>query len=126
MLSKLGSVTTTSTTTNPLYDSWSFSKVSLTDSLTSSFDSVKCMYSLTVGVFQPHTEAPVPTPSYNYLADAMMLVSFNDLTMQKQAQAAILEAEKEKQSNEAKSRFLANMSHEIRTPLVCICLSRAV
>lgn len=37
----------------------------------------------------------------------MVLVSFFDLTLQKQAHHAILEVEKEKQANEAKSMFLA-------------------
>lgn len=48
------------------------------------------------------------------------MVSFYDLRYQRQAQASILEAEREKQANEAKSKFLANMSHEIRSPLVNI------
>lgn len=48
----------------------------------------------------------------------VLLVSFYDLRYQRQAQASIMEAEREKQANEAKSKFLANMSHEIRSPLV--------
>ncbi len=40
-----------------------------------------------------------------------MLECFFDISIRKQAEAAILRA------NEAKSNFLANMSHEIRTPL---------
>lgn len=41
-----------------------------------------------------------------------MLVSFYDLTAQREAQAALMRAEKEKQSNEAKSKFLANMRYQ--------------
>jgi hypothetical protein len=41
----------------------------------------------------------------------MMLVSFMDLTAQKEAQSALMRAEKEKQANEAKSKFLANMRY---------------
>ena len=48
-------------------------------------------------------------------------MSFYDLRYQRQAQQSILDAEREKQSNEAKSKFLANMSHEIRSPLVSEC-----
>jgi signal transduction histidine kinase len=47
----------------------------------------------------------------------LKLITFVDMTSQKEAQKAHLEAERQRQSNEAKSQFLAHMSHEIRTPL---------
>lgn len=56
------------------------------------------------------------------------VVSFRDITLRKQAQAAMRQAkeaaeqakEAAEQSNLAKSQFLANMSHELRTPLNAI------
>eukprot|EP01111_Echinosteliopsis_oligospora_P015159 TRINITY_DN5896_c0_g1_i1.p1 TRINITY_DN5896_c0_g1~~TRINITY_DN5896_c0_g1_i1.p1 ORF type:complete len:652 (-),score=122.62 TRINITY_DN5896_c0_g1_i1:1568-3523(-) len=53
----------------------------------------------------------------NVPANIMFMFFFQDLTAVKKAQAACLEAEREKHANEAKSKFLANMSHEIRTPM---------
>lgn len=47
----------------------------------------------------------------------LKIVSFIDLTSQKEVQQALLQAERERQANDAKSNFLAHMSHEIRTPL---------
>ena len=56
------------------------------------------------------------------------VVSFRDITLRKQAQAAMQQAkeaaeearEAAEQSNLSKSQFLANMSHELRTPLNAI------
>ena len=46
------------------------------------------------------------------------VVSFNDITARKRAEAELLRVTEEaEKANHAKSDFLANMSHEIRTPL---------
>lgn len=61
-----------------------------------------------------------PTDIFSYgkqKSSTIFMLSFHDLTAHHQAQAAIVEAEREKHANDAKSKFLANMSHEIRTPL---------
>ncbi|SLM31350.1 putative Histidine kinase [Desulfamplus magnetovallimortis] len=50
--------------------------------------------------------------------DDGFLVTFSDITDQKNAEAALIEAiEAAEAANQAKSAFLANMSHEIRTPM---------
>jgi PAS domain S-box-containing protein len=65
-----------------------------------------------------YNNEPVDIFSYGKQSrSTIFMLSFHDLTAHHQAQAAIVEAEREKHANDAKSKFLANMSHEIRTPL---------
>ncbi|MFZ2268909.1 MAG: transporter substrate-binding domain-containing protein [Azonexus sp.] len=55
------------------------------------------------------------------LLDAGLVCTFVDITAQKAAEAALMEArDAADAANAAKSAFLANMSHEIRTPMNAI------
>lgn len=54
----------------------------------------------------------------HYQGSRVLLLSFLDITKQKEALVDLREArDRAKQANRAKTSFLANMSHELRTPL---------
>jgi PAS domain S-box-containing protein len=56
-----------------------------------------------------------------YDGEPVLISWINDITVRKQAEAAVQEARRAaEQANRTKSDFLANMSHELRTPLNAI------
>lgn len=71
------------------------------------------------GTFFPVEYIIAPLVENGHATGAVL--SFNDITMRKQAEATLKQAkEAAEQANLAKSQFLANMSHELRTPLNAI------